>query len=190
MRHVFQVTGIKVFMCVSLLGVLLAGCSDPPAPVASDQSFRVTSVSTQVFKPGDRPVPLVVSDREANRLYFVDNFGLNRGRVLADLKKVMASSLVPASRQGTLDVHAEFVLYALGLKQGTSGGTYLRGWLDFYDAGSGLRVVSAELSVSPYEGMSHSQLISLSKISANIVHEYNKILKVTKDAMPKYLPQP
>ena len=169
---------------------MLAGCVDPPGPVASDQSFRVTSVSAQVFKKGDRRVPLLQTEFEHIRLFTINADGLNQYRVLADLKQVMANSLIPASRQGKQEVRAEFVLYTLRLRTVSETSTVLFGWLDFYDAKSGVRLASADVAISPMTGMKPSEVRRLWRTKGNVVHEYRSLMELTKNTMPKYLPQP
>ncbi|MEP0011265.1 hypothetical protein [Tateyamaria sp.] len=190
MRRVFKVTGIKVFIVVSLLSVMLAGCVDPPGPVASDQSFRVTSVSAQVFKKGDRRVPLLQTEFEHIRLSTINAFGLNQNRVLADLKQVMANSLIPASRQGKQEVRAEFVLYTMRLRTVSETFTNLVGWLDFYDAKSGAQLASVDVAISPMTGMKASEVRRLWRTTGNVVQEYESLMDLAKDTMPKYLPRP
>jgi len=177
-------------MFVSLLGVLLAGCVDPPGPVASDQSFRVTSVSAQVFKKGDRRVPLLQTEFEHIRLFAINAHGLSQSRVLADLKQVMAGSLIPASRQGAREVRAEFVLYSLRLRTVSETFTTLVGWLDFYDATSGVRLASADVAISPMTGMKPSEIRRLWRTTGNVVQEYESLMDLAKNTMPKYLPRP
>ncbi len=177
-------------MVVSLLSVLLAGCVDPPGPVASDQSFRVTSVSAKLFKPGDRPVPLLVADFEHLRIGAINAYGLNQNRVLADLKQVMAGSLIPASRQGAREVRAEFVLYTMRLRTVSETSTVLVGWLDFYDAKSGARLASADVAISPMADMKPSEVRRLWRTTGNVVQEYESLMDLAKDTMPKYLPRP
>lgn len=182
--------GAKSFMCISLLTIFLVGCVKPSGPVASDQSFRVTSVSVQVFKKGDRPVPLLLSDFEQSRLSTINDFGLNQNRVLADFKRVMADSLIPASRQGARQIHAELVLYALRLRSKAGTDTYLVGWLDFYDAISGVRLASPNVVISQMAGMKPRELRKLWQTDGNVVQEYEALMDLTRNTLPKYLPQP
>lgn len=190
MRRVFKVAGIKALVFASFLSVLLAGCVETAGPVASDVSYRVTSVSAQVFKKGDRPVPLLLSDFEQNRLLTINAFGLTQTRVLADLKQVMADSLIPASRQGTREVRAELVLYALGLRSHAGTDTYLIGWLDFYDGISGVRLASPNVAISRMAGMKPRDLRKLWQADGNVVQEYESLMELTKNTLPKYLPRP
>ncbi|AXI47658.1 hypothetical protein C1J03_17585 [Sulfitobacter sp. SK012] len=108
----------------------------------------MTSVSARLFNSGERTVPLRMSCAGAYSDVRADKHGLKLNRVLADLKAVMAGSLIPATRLATRELRAEFVLNDLFLFDATSQNfTRLRGWLDFYDARSEVRVASAEVIV-------------------------------------------
>lgn len=166
-----------------LMGILLAACGlippPTPTPVASDQSFRVTSVSSRRYQEAE------VGEWRYDSLYIdfanIDKYGLTENRVLADLKRVMTDSLIPASRQGTREVRAEFILTDLYHRENSEHfPTYIGGDLNFYDAQTGVRVASATFFAKP----------KFDKSSVNVVQEYNTLLRLTKEALPKFLPQP
>lgn len=193
MKFAGQYTEFMSYFKVILMGItvyILTGCAQPPAPVAADQSFRVSAVSARYMQPGERRVPLALLVFENQRFPPAD-LGLKRGRVLADLERVMARSLIPASRQGARDVRAEMVVYAFPLRNNFSEvKTHLNGWLDFYDTRSGARVASTEMALSETQGKTPAQVRAIWRIRANPVREYEKLLQIAERDLPKFLPRP
>ncbi len=165
------------------MAILLAACGltppPTPTPVASDQSFRVTSVSSRRYQEAE----VGVWRYDSLHIDFanIEKYGLTENRVLADLKQVMTDSLIPASRQGTREVHAEFILTELYHRENSEHfPTYIGGDLNFYDAQTGVSLASARYFTKP----------KFDKSSVNVVQEYNTLLGLTREALPKFLPQP
>ncbi|MEP4195760.1 MAG: hypothetical protein ABJL99_09015 [Aliishimia sp.] len=188
-----QLSSLNRLLRFSILGcfaLLLAGCVEPPAPVASDQSFRVSAVSVRFVENGTRPIPLSLFQHPNDRFPPAD-IGLSKARVRADVNRALEGSLIPASRQGMRDVRAELVLYALQLRQGRSETvTVMSGWLDFYDTKSGTQVASSLISITPTQGLSVDEFRAARRVFSNPVREYDALIRILGQQLPKFLPRP
>lgn len=181
----------------ALILLLVAACTDAPAPIDAPETYKVVSTSVRFLAQGERKIPLKWLEMPDGRFPSAD-LGLTRAQASRDISQALMRGLGPASRGGARAVTVRYDVYSLTLpgqdRSGTADFNYLSnlvGWLQFSDSATGEVLVSdVEFQVNPLLGLSYQEIRARARLRKNPVQGFDELLGMIRIQSPAFLPRP